>query len=56
MFYNYFYVTRSNLCPAVLLETGFVSSPAEYQSCAGDLGLWAEGGAIAQAVLDCVPG
>ena len=55
VFYNYFYVTRSNLCPAVLLETGFVSSPAEYQSCAGDLGLWAEGGAIAQAVLDCVP-
>lgn len=56
VFYNYFYVTRSNLCPAVLLETGFVSSPVEYQSCAGDLGLWAEGGAIAQAVLDCVPG
>lgn len=56
VFYNYFYVTRSNLCPAVLLETGFVSSPAEYQSCAGEMGLWAEGGAIAQAVLDCVPG
>ena len=56
VFYNYFYVTRSNICPAVLLETGFVSSPTEYQSCAGDLGLWAEGGAIAQAVLDCVPG
>ncbi|HIZ30086.1 MAG TPA: N-acetylmuramoyl-L-alanine amidase [Candidatus Fournierella merdipullorum] len=55
VFYNYFYVTRSNICPAVLLETGFVSSPTEYQSCAGDLGLWAEGGAIAQAVLDCVP-
>ena len=55
VFYNYFYVTRSNLCPAVLLETGFVSSPAEYQSCASELGLWAEGGAIAQAVLDCVP-
>ena len=33
-----------------------MSSPTEYQSCAGDLGLWAEGGAIAQAVLDCVPG
>lgn len=56
VFYNYFYVTRSNICPAVLLEMGFVSSPTEYQSCAGDLGLWAEGGAIAQAVLDCVPG
>lgn len=54
-FYNYFYVTRSNLCPAVLLETGFVSSPAEYQSCADAQTLWAEGGAIAQAVLDCVP-
>lgn len=54
--YSAFYVTRSNICPAVLLELGFVCNPAEYESCATLEGLWAEGGAIAQAVLDCVPG
>lgn len=54
--YNYFYVTRSNICPAVLLETGFVSSPQEYESCADTQTLWAEGSAIAQAVLATLPG
>ena len=54
--YSAFYVTRSNICPAVLLELGFVSNPAEYESCATLEGLWSEGGAIAQAVLDSVPG
>lgn len=53
--YSAFYVTRSNVCPAVLLELGFVSNPAEYESCATLQGLWAEGGAIAQAVLDSMP-
>ena len=53
--YSAFYVTRSNICPAVLLELGFVSNPAEYESCATLEGLWAEGGAIAQAVLDSMP-
>ena len=54
--YNYFYVTRSNICPAVLLETGFVSSPNEFEQCSDVATLWATGGAIAQAVLDSVPG
>ena len=53
--YSAFYVTRSNICPAVLLELGFVSNPAEYEGCATPEGLWAEGGAIAQAVLDSIP-
>lgn len=53
--YRYFYVTRSNICPAVLLELGFVSSPIEYESCAGLAGIWAEGGAIAQAVYNSIP-
>lgn len=53
--YNYFYVTRSNICPAVLLELGFVSSPSEYQSCADLTDLWAEGGSIAQAVVNSIP-
>lgn len=55
VFYNYFYVTRSNICPAVLLETGFVTVPLEYEQVADEQTLWAEGGAIAQAVLRSVP-
>lgn len=54
--YNSFYVTRSNICPAVLLELGFVGNPTEYESCASLTGLWTEGGAIAQAVLNSLGG
>lgn len=53
--YSAFYVTRSSICPAVLLELGFVVNPTEYESCASLTGIWAEGGAIAQAVLNSVP-
>lgn len=52
--YGYYYVTRSNICPAVLLELGFVTNPAEYENCADPAYLWAEGGAIAQAVYDVI--
>lgn len=52
--YNYYYVTRSNICPAVLLESGFMTAPAEYESCVDTDVLWSEGGAIAQSVLACV--
>lgn len=52
--YNYYFVTRSNICPAVLLESGFMTVPAEYESCVDTATLWAEGGAIAQSVLACV--
>lgn len=54
-FYNYFYVTRSSLCPSVLLETGFVCSPLDYEKSTDTAVLWAEGGAVAQAVLDSIP-
>lgn len=54
-YYNYFYVTRSNLCPAVLLETGFVCGPKDYERGTDTTVLWAEGGAVAQAVLDSIP-
>ena len=53
--YSYFYVTRSNICPAVLLETGFMTVPKEYEQVADEETLWAEGGAVAQAVLRSVP-
>ena len=55
-FQDYYYVTRSAVCPAVLLETGFMTVPAEYETCADETTLWAEGGAIAQAVLASMPG
>lgn len=53
--YNYFYVTRSNICPAVLLETGFVSNPLEFDQCTDEQTLWMSGGTIAEAVLATLP-
>ncbi len=52
--YGYYYVTRSNICPATLLELGFVTNPAEYEACADPDTLWAEGSAIATAVYRTV--
>jgi N-acetylmuramoyl-L-alanine amidase len=52
--YGYYYVTRSNICPATLLELGFVTNPAEYERCTASDTLWAEGGAIAQAIYNTV--
>lgn len=54
--WDYFYVTRSDICPAILLETGFVPNPAEYENCADPAGLAATGFAIAQAVEDTLAG
>lgn len=53
--WGYYYVTRNTLCPAVLLEVGFVVNPAEYESLAAERTLWATGDAIARSVLACVP-
>ena len=52
--YGYYYVTRSNICPAVLLELGFMTNPSEYAECETDAGLWADGTAIAQAVYKVI--
>ncbi|MCI2047298.1 MAG: N-acetylmuramoyl-L-alanine amidase [Faecalibacterium sp.] len=52
--YGYYYVTRSNICPATLLELGFVTNPAEYEDCASTRTLWAEGGAIADGIYQTV--
>ncbi len=56
VFYDYFYVTRSNICPAVLLETGFMTDPVEYEKVADETTIWIEAGAIAQGVLNSLPG
>lgn len=54
--WDYFYVTRSDICPAILLETGFVPNPAEYENCADPTALAATGFAIARAVEDTLAG
>lgn len=52
--YGYYYVTRSNICPAALLELGFVTNPSEYVDCESDESLQAEAAAIAQAVYQLI--
>ncbi|MBQ5754139.1 MAG: N-acetylmuramoyl-L-alanine amidase, partial [Oscillospiraceae bacterium] len=53
---DYYFVTRTTVCPAVLLESGFLTTAAEYERCADETGLWAAGGAVAQAVEDFMAG
>lgn len=52
--YGYYYVTRSAICPAVLLELGFVTNPTEYAECASQASLWADGAAVAEAIYRMV--
>jgi N-acetylmuramoyl-L-alanine amidase len=53
---DYYFVTRTTACPAVLLESGFVTTALEYERCTDEAGLWAEGGAVAEAVLSILEG
>jgi len=53
--WGYYYVTRSTVCPAVLLEAGFMVNPSEYENVTSEPQLWAAGDAIARSVLECVP-
>lgn len=50
VYYGYYYVTRSNICPATLLEVGFMTSPAEYEAVTETAVIQAEGLAIAKSV------
>ncbi len=52
--YGYYYVTRSNICPATLLEVGFMTNPWEYESVVDTDTIWAEAGAIAQTIYESV--
>ncbi len=52
--WGYYYVTRNTLCPAVLLETGFMPNPAEFEAITSEKAIWATGDAIARSVLACV--
>ena len=50
--WGYYYVTRSTVCPAVLLEAGFMVNPSEYENVTSEPQLWAAGDAIARSVLE----
>lgn len=48
--YGYYYVTRSNICPATLLEAAFMTNPADYELSINSDVIWSEAGGIARAV------
>lgn len=52
VFYDYYFVTRSNICPSVLMESGFMTDPGEYENCADVSTIWNEAGAISLSVLE----
>ena len=54
--YNYFYVTRSDICPAVLLEIGFTPNPAEYASCVSAESLAKTGYTVGKAIENTLQG
>lgn len=54
--YNYFYVTRSDICPAVLLETAFVPNSEEYASCIRGETISKTAFAIASAIQSTLEG
>ncbi len=49
--WGYYYVARNPMCPAVLLECGFMVNPKEYEDIVNEQELWAVGDAIARSVL-----
>ena len=51
---DYFYVTRADLCPAVLLEVGFVPNPTEFAACCHPATLHRTGWAISAGICRAV--
>lgn len=51
----YYYVTRASICPAVLLECGFMPCPTEYEDIIKDTQVLSAGNAVAQSILDVTP-
>jgi len=50
-YWDYFRVTRLAFCPAILMETGFMPNPAEYEKMLENEQIVATAKAVAQAVL-----
>lgn len=51
-----YYVTRQTGNPAVLLEVGFMVNPLEYEECTDRVTILRTACAVAEAVLDIMPG
>lgn len=53
--YGYFYVTRTTIAPSVLLETGFMVNPLEYEAITNNDVIAKTGAALAKGILDTMP-
>lgn len=53
--FGYFYVTRTDIAPSVLIEYGFVVNPLEYSNLYTDIDIYKAAFGTAQAVLDVIP-
>ncbi|MDL2294708.1 N-acetylmuramoyl-L-alanine amidase [Ruminococcaceae bacterium OttesenSCG-928-D13] len=53
--YNYFYVTRSTVCPSVLFEYGFVVSPGEFEDIISTDSLYTVAFATVEALIETIP-
>ena len=49
--WGYYYVTRSTVCPSVLLEIGYMPNPAEYEQITDSTQILKTGNAIADSIL-----
>ncbi|MFV0352872.1 MAG: N-acetylmuramoyl-L-alanine amidase [Oscillospiraceae bacterium] len=53
--WSYYNLTRTNICPSVLFEYGFVYSPTEFEDITSTDGIYAAALASADALLKTVP-
>ena len=53
-YYSNYFVTRNSLCPALLLEMGFISNPEEYDDLCSKDSLWHCANAVSTAILDAL--
>lgn len=51
----YFYVTRTDICPAVLMEYGYVINPYEFSNLYNDTDIYKAAFGTVQAVLKAIP-
>lgn len=53
-YYSNYFVTRNSICPALLLEMGFISNPKEYDDLCSKDSLWQCANAVSTAILDAL--
>ena len=54
--WNYFYVTRTTLCPAVLFEFGYLVNPAEFEDCIDSAALQRTADGVALGLVSTLSG